>query len=695
MIPLSDSTKRRVGLAMFALIELCAVASVILTIAADEPAAAVEGAFFGVTFGAVIFLCIRAQPHNGAVWVLIWAAFFGVLSDLGKRIAIHRGDVTGAEILAGDVSRSPSDLDLLASLGLTAELVLWLPGIYLIAIHALLLFPGGQATSSVWRVVAVVTAGIMVLLTIVGIVRSGPWQTASYDEIVDDSRGVFGWLSLLQALLILAALASLVQLVRRYRRSAGVERLQFRWVVWALGLFVSNFFLYWLWEAVGVDRVASNIALANVIVAFGIAVLKYRLYEIDVVISKSVMYLGLIAAITAVYAAIVVGPLLVLGVSDNEEGPGLLLPIVATGAVALLFEPIRSRMERWANRLVFGKRSTPHEVLSKVTSRLADTEGRSTDDLARLVAEGTGADCAALWSFDGETVQVAGSWSTDGATPTALPETDEFSAVVDVVHDSERLGAISVTKPRNDPITPADRELLDDVAAGAGLGLRNERLNRELEDRAVDVRESRRRLIEAQDRERHRLERDLHDGAQQQVVALKVKLGIAKTVAQRESADDIADRLVGLADETQEAVDALRAVAHGIYPPLLESEGLEPALRAVERTSSFPIELEAVDLERYDRSTEATVYFCVTETLERARMSGATGAHVGLAGTNGALVLSVDLRGRAGDVDLTAVSDRLSAAGGTIAVDERPDDRTSVTSSLPVLVSAGSSDRHV
>ena len=694
MIPLSDSVKRRIGLSLFALIELFAVGSVILTIAADEPAAAAEGAFFGVTFGAVIFLCIRAQPHNGAVWVLIWAAFFGVLSDLGKRIAIHRGDLTGAEILAGGVGRSPSDLDLLASLGLTAELVLWLPGIYLIAIHALLLFPGGQATSSAWRFVAVATAGIMALLTIAGIVRSGPWQTASYDEIFDDTLGIFGWLSWLQAVLILAALASLVQLVRRYRRSAGVERLQFRWVVWALGLFVSNFFLYSLWEALGVDRLASNIALASVIVAFGIAVLKYRLYEIDVVISKSVMYLGLIVTITAVYAGIVVGPLLVLGVSENDDGPGLLLPIVATGAVALLFEPLRGRMERWANRLVFGKRSTPHEVLSKVTSRLADTEGRSTDDLARLVAEGTGADCAALWSFDGETDQLAGSWSTDGATPTALPETDEFAAVVDVVHDAERLGAISVTKPRNDPITPADRELLEDVAASAGLGLRNTRLNRELEDRAADVRESRRRLIAARDRERHRLERDLHDGAQQQVVALKVKLGIANTVAQREDADDIADRLAALSDDTQEAVDALRSVAHGIYPPLLESEGLEPALRAVERTSSFPIELEAVGLERYERATEATAYFCVTETLERARMSGATGARIGLAGRNGALVLSVDLRGQAGNVDLTPVSDRLSAVGGTIAVEERPDDGTRFTSSLPALVPVESTHAH-
>ncbi len=153
---------------------------------------------------------------------------------------------------------------------------------------------------------------------------------------------------------------------------------------------------------------------------------------------------------------------------------------------------------------------------------------------------------------------------------------------------TEELGALSISKPHNDPVTPADRELLADVAAGAALVLRNMRLNRELEDRADEVRESRRRLIAAQDAERHRLERDLHDGAQQQVVALKVKLGIAKTWRSVKGRMRSPAESSPWPSETQDAVDSLRAVAHGIYPPLLESEGLEPALRAVERSSSLP-----------------------------------------------------------------------------------------------------------
>lgn len=187
-----------------------------------------------------------------------------------------------------------------------------------------------------------------------------------------------------------------------------------------------------------------------------------------------------------------------------------------------------------------------------------------------------------------------GMWSRDGLgrgmpLMTEGLVIDELTEAVSVRHEDGELGALSILKPHNDPVTPADRELLNDVAAGAALVLRNLRLNRDLEARAAEVRDSRRRLIAAQDAERHRLERDLHDGAQQQVVALKVKLGIAKTIAEREGAHEIALRVAALAEDTQKAVDALRAVAHGIYPPLLESDGLQAALRAVERTAAIPL----------------------------------------------------------------------------------------------------------
>jgi signal transduction histidine kinase len=256
-----------------------------------------------------------------------------------------------------------------------------------------------------------------------------------------------------------------------------------------------------------------------------------------------------------------------------------------------------------------------------------------------------------------------------------------------VRHGDELLGAVSVVKPRNDPATPADRELVSDVAAGAGLLLRNMRLNRQLEERAREVRESRHRLIAAQDAERHRLERDLHDGAQQQVVALKVKLGIAKTLADRAGADDVAALVSGLANETQHAVDALRAVAHGIYPPLLEAEGLDVALRAIDRTSS-DLSIETISVGRYTRQVEETVYFCMLEAVGRVRMSGAESIRADLRDGDGELVVQIDHDGRVTDADLTEVSDRVDAFGGTTRTETMSGGLSRITTRLPVTETA-------
>ena len=196
--------------------------------------------------------------------------------------------------------------------------------------------------------------------------------------------------------------------------------------------------------------------------------------------------------------------------------------------------------------------------------------------------------------------------------------------------------------------------------------------------------DSRLRLISAQDAERHRLERDLHDGAQQQVVALRVKLGIAKTLAEREGAEQVASLVSGLAEETQQAVDALRAIAHGIYPPLLEAEGLEVALRAAERTSASSLTVSATGVGRYERRVEETAYFCVLEAVGRSHMAGATSVDVSVADVAGELIIEIASVGGLAEADLTAVTDRVDAFDGTTTVDTAADGATRVNCRLPV-----------
>lgn len=512
-----------------------------------------------------------------------------------------------------------------------------------------------------------------------------PFITASWtDDLSELSPLLFG-------VLILSFLVAAVRLVLRSRRVGTVERHQIRWVglgcaiYWVAGMTNALLDPFGAFEAG--FQLADSVMSSVIPVTIAVAIFRHRLYDIDVIVSRSVTYLGLAASISLLYAAVVVGPLLMIGVGDDGGGPGLFLPIVATGAVALLFEPIRTRLQRWANRFVYGDRATPQEVLSRVTARLSDTAGgNGTQDLARLLAEGTGAERVVVWlrSHDGLRPEAIHPFDpSDAVEPVPVDGLgeDDFTESRAVLHQDVLFGALSISKARTDPITPDDRELLSDVAAGAGLLLRNISLNRELEERAEEVRASRRRLIAAQDAERHRLERDLHDGAQQQVVALKVKLGIARTIAEREGVDEIAARISTLAEETQQAVEALRAVAHGIYPPLLESDGLESALRTIERTSQIRIAVNADGIDRYPRPIEETVYFSVLETAERARMSGATGMTVSLTGLDDELVMAIEVQ-RVSDLDVTLVFDRVDAAGGTLSVD-RSDGATELTARFP------------
>jgi signal transduction histidine kinase len=263
----------------------------------------------------------------------------------------------------------------------------------------------------------------------------------------------------------------------------------------------------------------------------------------------------------------------------------------------------------------------------------------------------------------------------------------ELELAVPVRHSGELLGALGVTKSRSHPVTPADETLLADVAAGAGLLLRNLRLNAELATRAAELRASRRRLIAAHDAARHRLERDLHDGAQQQVVALKVRLGVARTIAEREGAHDLAVRVADLADGTQQAVDAMRAVARGIYPPLLDAEGLGPALGTAHRSVDLPLEIDLGTLPRFSKALEETAYFCVLAALNQAKMAGATNARLDVQGDDASLTVNVTYNSATSPHDLSALTDRVDAFSGTVTTQTAAKE-TTLTLALPVTADA-------
>ncbi|MFL5767920.1 MAG: histidine kinase, partial [Actinomycetota bacterium] len=478
--------------------------------------------------------------------------------------------------------------------------------------------------------------------------------------------------------------SSLAAVVVRYRGGDEVERLQLKWFLSAAALVAVTFSLNFF-TSNNVIEGLSSISLVLLYVAIAVAILRYRLLDIDLLIGKTVLYGLLAAAITVIYVVVVVVVGAFVGATEG-------LSLIATAIVAILFQPMRDKVARVATRLVYGKRATPYEVLSEFSDRLgAITSEDIFPRMARLLSEGTGATEVVVWLRLGNVLRAAAIWPPGAPMPPAmalldggrLPEFPDASAVAPVRH-SELLGAITLLKPPKEPVTPAEQRLVDDLAAQAGLVFRNFQL-------IEDLRSSRQRLVTAQDEERRRLERNLHDGAQQQLVALSVRLRLARNLAQTEptKADEVMSELE---EEVQQALSDLRDLAHGIYPPVLADRGLVEALRSQVARATIDVRLETGDIGRYPQEVEAAVYFCVLEALQNvAKYARATNVVVRLREDRGELAFAVEDDGKGFDprttthgVGLQNMEDRLSALGGSLDVRSRPGDGTVVEGWIPV-----------
>ena len=267
----------------------------------------------------------------------------------------------------------------------------------------------------------------------------------------------------------------------------------------------------------------------------------------------------------------------------------------------------------------------------------------------------------------------------------------EVSMALPVAHQGELLGALSVTKAPGDRLTPAEEHLAKDLASGAGLVMRNVRLTEELLLRLDELQASRQRLVAASDAERRRLERNIHDGAQQQLVALSVKVRLARALLVKDPERATA-MLVQVEREVSDVLNDLRDLARGIYPPLLADRGLAAALEAQARRAAISVTVDADGVGRLPQEVEAAVYFCALEALQNvAKYAKASAATVRLRGHDEALEFSVaddgegfDPKSRGYGTGLQGMADRLSALGGEISVESTPGAGTTVAGRLPV-----------
>jgi signal transduction histidine kinase len=644
-----------------------------------------------IGYGTVGALLASRVPGNPLGWLMI---------------AIGLGSVLGgftAEMLTYAYVTEPAAS--VPFLGVVAWLTNWIWFVFIVSIPlVLMLFPTGTVPSARWRIVARLSVGLGALgaLAVMLDPSAVPIEAAS----IENPTGVDALGDLMPVVLVvvfvgllIVSLASVVALILRFRRSRGDERQQIRWLA-ALavvaGLLLAGTVLSTI-AASGEDTLVNGIFWFGLFICIGVAfpaaiglsIFKYRLYDLDLVMKKTVLY----ASVALVLVILFLVAAAVLGGAMIDAPPGA---IVASILMGVAVWPAVRVARRLADRVVYGGRATPYEVLTDFSHRVAGSYAAEDvlPRMARILAEAVGATRAVVWLRIGGELRPSGIAPVDAAVPEpirlrdAVPPALSADAVLDVRDQGELLGALAVDMPANDPMNPSKERLVRDLASQAGLVLRNVRLIEEL-------RASRQRLVAAQDEERRKLERNIHDGAQQQLVALTVKLRLLEQLAEREPAR-VPEMAVQLQAASTEALEELRDLARGIYPPLLANQGLPAALEAQARKAPVPVVVETADLGRFPQEVEAAIYFSCLEALQNvAKYAEASRVSISLARNDGRLSFAVvddgvgfDPSSASPGTGLQGIADRIDALGGTFTVTSTPGSGTTLAGSVP-LASSG------
>ncbi|MDP8954066.1 MAG: GAF domain-containing sensor histidine kinase [Actinomycetota bacterium] len=519
---------------------------------------------------------------------------------------------------------------------------------------------------------------------------------------------------------------------RRYVRSAGFERQRLQWfgcalvVVMEAALLVAALGVLVDWPPSGVLVTGAVSALLPLSLAAG--AWTRLVTRVDRLLVHTVSITGLSGVVVAVYLVIVLG----LGrIPDDGERDLLVLSMVAAVVAAAIYLPARERLSEVANRLVYGEREAPDTVLRNFGSRLS--RAIPMDELLLQLAESLrktmALQAAEVWT--GSSGSLVRTVSVPDRTPDQialgpaelpvvaragvsgpawlavwLPSLlggrhgDTQLRVAPVTHSGELLGLIVVERGSgDDAFTDEEERVLTELARQVGLALHNVALDSalqasldEVRRQADELRASRARIVATADAERRRIERNLHDGAQQHLVALAVNLRLARDLV--DSDPEVASiMLEELATSIKDTIAELRDLAHGIYPPLLMDSGLEPALRAAASRSPLDVEVEVEDIGRFPTEVEAALYFCCLEALQNAaKHAPEAKVRVRLWGSADASELRFEVADDGPGFDPARVgqgqgfvnmSDRLGAIGGTVEWHSAPGQGTTITGWLP------------
>jgi len=616
---------------------------------------------FIVTAYAIVGRAVASRhPRNLIGWIFLAVS---LLEALGLILYVYRsyGPVIGA---TGYVPRMFHDL--------------WIPAVLLPTIFVFLLFPDGRLISPRWRIVfwsaALGLAGNHIAVAI----YQGPLPNSTIEvirEIIAGSTGVLNIvIELTQLLLWIGILGSLAAFAIRTRRSRGFERQQMKWLGYALGLtllsWVIGSIISYLWAdnrlVTYLRDAISNLALLGIAVATGIAILRYRLYDIDVVINRTLVYGALTASVVLIYVLLVGG----LGTFFQAQG-NLIIALLATGMVAVLFQPLRERLQHGVNQLIYGDRDDPIEALSRL-GRQMEVALPSNQVLPALVET-----IAQTLRLPFVEITLKGQQDITFGQETENPVAFPF------IFQGETTGVL-LASPRSpkESFSSAEMRLLQNLARQAGVVVRNAQLT-------ADLQRSRQTLVTAREEERHRLRRDLHDGIGPTMAGLTLKLDAAKDLVSsglesgnKDELEEAVQLLSELKIQTQGTVQNIRHIVHTLRPPSLDVLGLIPALQAhfgqVATPRSLNIQMNTApqSFPRLSAAVEVATYRIVLEAVTNViNHAQAEICEVSLVLENGNLKMEIKDDGiglpkaRKHGIGLDSMRERAEELGGRFELD--------------------------
>jgi signal transduction histidine kinase len=682
--------------ALVSLVVAVALAVLALVAADDVSPGRALAALLVATWAASAFFVATRRPQEGLGALMAVAALAGGVALLGD-----------AFLTPGHGADTRDWGSILRALGVAA-----LPGV---GLHLALAVPDGFLRTRVRRIA-----------TLLGYVAAA--GLAAY--LVERRPDVP-----LAAISLVAAGCAIVGLVGyldRCRRARGAhDRARLQWIAWAVVVSAATSLVALvLHELVDwPEAVAGVVIVTTMLVPLSLALgASERIaVRIDRLLVHTITLAGLAAMVAACYLLIVLG----LGREPTGDEQTLLgLSMLAAAVAALLWLPVRERLTDVATRRVYGERHAPDEVLRTFGSRL--TRALPLDELLLQLAESLKKtmllSVAEVWTrgvggleravsvpevgpariaVGPEEESVVARAGVSGAAwariwlPAVLRDDDELVRIAPITNSGELLGLIVVRRPDGAlQFSEADDQALTELARQVGLALHNVKLDSALQEsldevrrQADELRASRARIVEAGDAQRRAIERDLHDGAQQHLVALAVNVNLARQLADTDP-DTAKEMLQQIGHDLQDAVQELRNLAHGIYPPLLMDRGLQEALSAAAARAALPTAVDADGIGRYPQAVEAAVYFCCLEALQNAAKHAGEGAEatISVHEEERALIFVVADDGAGFDLASGAqrghgfvnMSDRVGAIGGSISVESAPGRGTRIAGRIPL-----------